>query len=103
MSVTHDLSQPYQNQNKSEDNDDANSPVAAMTQARTSENFKSSDFSQSNQVEDSNSEEETDQDVHTPTFANTDQSMLSSVRVLCIQNLHLTWLVYQPNLQHSLK
>ena len=28
-------------------------------------------------MEDSNSEEETDQDVHTPTVANTEQSMLS--------------------------
>ena len=79
-SVTHDLSQPNQNQNNFEDNDDANSPVAATTQARISDNFKSSDCSQSNQVEDSNSEEETDQDVHTPTVVNTDQSMLS-VRV----------------------
>ena len=77
QSVTNDLSQPNQNQNNSEDNDDDNSPVAAMTEARTSDNFKSSDCSQSNQGEDRNSEEETDQDVHTPTVANTDQLMLS--------------------------
>ena len=76
-SVTDDLSQPNQNQNNAEDKDDANLPTAAMTQAETSDNFKSSDCSQSDQVEDSNSEEET---VHTPTVASTEQSMLS-VRV----------------------
>ena len=52
--MTDDLSQPNQNQNNSEDNDDANSPAAVMTQAGTSDNFKSSNCSQSDQVEDSN-------------------------------------------------
>ena len=65
-SVTDDLCQPNQNQNNAEDNVDANLPAAVTTQAGTSDNFKSSDCSQSDQVEESNSEEETDQHIHTP-------------------------------------
>ena len=79
-SVTDDLSQPNQNQNNAEDDDDANSPAADTTQAGTQTisnivivskvyltKWKTAMILKKNLI----------MDVHTPTVANTEQSMLS--------------------------